>query len=125
VKGKIVVTWDRKTEECWKEGEVSLMMSIWKQREYPLDVFASVEYPDSIWDEETIMEDSAGDTIFFRDRVLDVWDAKLKDDEDAKDEEGNLDEEADASVATIDFVKWVRSLPEGALVCIEYTAKNE
>lgn len=114
-KGKIVVQWDR-TEKTVSPSEdgVSIKQSTWKEKEYPLSLFSDMEYPESIWDEETIMEDFCGDLHFRRERVLDNWDEKVKDDRYGSDEE------ADESMATIEFVKFVRSLPEGSWVSIEF-----
>ena len=133
MKGKLVVTWDSHVDvvesSVFLGDGVVLKRSLWKEQEYPIDVFdnarkeGAFEGPgpwDSDGEDGPVLEDRAGDLFFSRDEMVDVWEEYLK---DCKEDEEDY-EQADEPMAVIDFAKWVKSLPEKSYVEVSIT-ENE
>jgi hypothetical protein len=134
MKGKLIVTWDSHVDVVESSvllGEgVVLKRSLWKEQEFPIDVFEAARLQGAFeghgpWDSDgedgCILEDRAGDLFFSRDEVLDVWEEYLK---DSKVEDKDY-EQADEPMAVIDFAKWVKSLPEKAFVEVNIIPEND
>lgn len=118
---KIVVEWNFDETNLYKHPDYTRKQRLWDEKIYdsaPYERLGEVSF-DNVWDEEVIMEDRSGDIHFSRDEVVDIWEEKMK------DEEFELDESAEEPMQIIDFLKFVRSLPEGAYVHVRHNYEEK